>query len=461
MLYQQNKVGRRAQKIRFLAFFVLALLILTVAATVISRSIVVNQRTQRQYMLETKANVVKDQLNILKARVNAMGYMLMADEGQPTMFEEMAPLIIRGREAKMENLIRNVALAPDGVVQYVYPLQGNEPLIGYDLLAAASASEEVTNVLKKGNVCITPPMDLVQGGRGMNISQPVTLLGETESWGLVAIVVDTDKLVSSFMLTDFAAHQLNYSLEYVGMNGEYEMLARSGQVDKPVSLLFDTENLHWRLSVTGTMDSVGVFTVSCLYIAAVVISLLFASVAASQKQKRQMNRMFHELANTDSVTGCNTRHFVYEKLVDKASGAWHYSELNYSLAILDVDKFKTINDTYGHEVGDEVLQKIAQLLRASLSRNKGDCVIRFGGDEFVLLYGERTPEQLRDILYHVLVSARAIALPAYPDIHPTVSIGGVHPSQVPEEKRTYKGLLRLADEKLYQAKEEGRNRCVL
>lgn len=457
----QKKEERRAHRHRFWACFAVVCLLLSFLAAVYVDSLVSDNRDHRAYLLASKANDISDKLDMLIARVHVMEFMMMADDGEPEDFEVLAPLVLAGWDDSTREMVRNVALAPDGVVQYVYPLEGNEPLIGYSLWEAAAPSAEAVETLRKGRVYITPPIDLVQGGRGMNISLPVNIPGQDESWGIAAIVVDTDKLIASFSLRDFIAHQVEYSLDYENLYGEYENLVTSGEVKFPVYYEFKTENMQWRLAVSGTLEASSNFTIALLAVGVIAVSALLAANFANRHQRKRMSEIFRELANTDSVTGCATRHFVYEKLVDQESGQWRLDGMNYSLAILDVDHFKTVNDTYGHDVGDEVLQKIAALLMRSLAKNKGDCAIRFGGDEFVLLYGNRTPEQMKDILQHVLTAVRSIRVDGRPDICVSVSIGGVHPSQLGDREATYKNMLCAADDKLYQAKNAGRNRCVM
>lgn len=457
----QKKEERWAHRRRFWACFAVVCLLLSFLAAIYVNSLVEDNRNHRAYLLASKANDISDKLDMLIARVHVMEFMLMADDDEPEDFEVLAPLVLAGWDDSTREMVRNVALAPDGVVQYVYPLEGNEPLIGYNLWEAAAPSAEAVETLRKGRVHITPPIDLVQGGRGMNISLPVNIPGQDESWGIAAIVVDTDKLIASFSLRDFIAHQVEYSLDYKNLYGEYENLVTSGEVKFPVYYEFKTENMQWRLAVSGTLEAASNFTIALLVMGVIAVSALLSTNFANRHQRKRMSEMFRELANTDSVTGCATRHFVYEKLVDQESGQWQLDGLNYSLAILDVDHFKTVNDTYGHDVGDEVLQKIAALLMRSLAKNKGDCAIRFGGDEFVLLYGNRTPEQMKDILQHVLTAVRGIQVDGRPDICVSVSIGGVHPSQMVDREATYKNMLCAADDKLYQAKNAGRNRCVM
>ncbi|MBR6753208.1 MAG: sensor domain-containing diguanylate cyclase [Clostridia bacterium] len=456
----QKQEKKRTYWFRFLGYFVIMAAILSTIAGVFISSLIHEQRTHKQYLLESKGHDMELQMSLLIDRVHAMRFMLMAEQGQPESFDVLAPLILKGWDDKTESFVQNVALAPQGIIRYVYPMKGNEMLVGYDLWKAAAPNSEAVETLRQGKVYITPPIDLVQGGRGMNICLPITLPGEADSWGMAAIVVDTDKLVRSFGLKDISEHGAGYSLEYRDMEGNYVTMASRGKLEQPVIYEFQTESMQWRLSMTGTLDKAGVWTVVLLCAATFVVSLLLASNLAGRKLKKQMTVLFRELANTDSVTGCSSRHFVYEKLVDQKSGSWNYPEMKYSLAILDVDHFKDVNDTLGHEVGDIILQEMAKILLNSLSRDKGDCAIRFGGDEFVLLFGNRSREQVKDILTHILSSVRMLDIPEMKGMQVSVSIGGVHPDEMQEEA-TYKNMLRTADEKLYRAKESGRNRCIV
>lgn len=456
----QKKDKNRAYWCRFLVYFAIVAIILSSVVGVYIGSLVNGQKTHKLYLLESKADDIEDQMSLLIDRVHAMRFMLLADEGQPDSFDELAPLILKGWDDKTESFVKNVALAPEGIIQYVYPFNGNEVLVGYNLWDASAPNPEAVETLQQGKIYITPPIDLIQGGKGMNICLPITLNGETTPWGMAAIVVDVDKLVQSFGLKDFSDHDAGYSLEYKDMNGDYITMASRGKLADPVFHEFRTENMYWRLSMTGALDKAGLWGIILVSVGGLVLSLLLASNLAGRKLKKQMAVLFRELANTDSVTGCSSRHFVYEKLVNQEDGTWKYPEMKYSLAILDVDHFKDVNDTLGHEVGDIILQEMAKILLNAVNREKGDCAVRFGGDEFVLLFGNRSREQVRDILNHILSSVRQLSIPEMKGMQVSVSIGGVHPDEMTDDP-TYKNLLHAADEKLYRAKESGRNRCIM
>ena len=125
--------------------------------------------------------------------------------------------------------------------------------------------------------------------------------------------------------------------------------------------------------------------------------------------------------------------------------------------MVDIDRFKQINDTYGHKVGDDVLKQVANVLHQTA--RKQDMVCRLGGEEFLVICPEAQPDQA--YLYaerlRQSVAASNIHSAAGPDFHLTVSIGLANktPGLLNVEM-----LLQLADKRLYAAKKGGRNMTV-
>jgi diguanylate cyclase (GGDEF)-like protein len=125
----------------------------------------------------------------------------------------------------------------------------------------------------------------------------------------------------------------------------------------------------------------------------------------------------------------------------------------FALAIGDLDHFKRLNDTHGHETGDRALRSFARTLRASVRAE--DLICRFGGEEFVLVFPRRTARQASDVLRRtqeeLVVTTTRSNVPGF-----TVSYGVTDSSQA----GTLEELLRIADMHLFRAKHEGRNRIV-
>lgn len=173
----------------------------------------------------------------------------------------------------------------------------------------------------------------------------------------------------------------------------------------------------------------------------------------------------HELATRDAMTGLkNFRgfnlHVVEEmkKAIDR--------KLSLGLVIIDVDKFKVFNDTYGHQQGDEVLKVVGRTLQSSVRKN--DFVARYGGEEFVMVITDATEDGVKNVCEKVRqnIQAAQVEYLGHPGqtLSVTASFGGICISAgFLHQNRTqdYKFFLEYADKNLYEAKEQGRNRSVV
>lgn len=131
-----------------------------------------------------------------------------------------------------------------------------------------------------------------------------------------------------------------------------------------------------------------------------------------------------------------------------------------SLAIIDIDHFKALNDNYGHVAGDKCLKKIARLLKQQTKRPTDMCA-RYGGEEFVLVYGNTDIKQAQILLQRLLTAIRELAIPnknspTAPFI--TASIGLA--TMLPDMNNTQAQLIKSADTMLYMAKENGRDQII-
>ncbi|HLD30423.1 MAG TPA: sensor domain-containing diguanylate cyclase [bacterium] len=162
-----------------------------------------------------------------------------------------------------------------------------------------------------------------------------------------------------------------------------------------------------------------------------------------------------ELAVTDALTGLYVLKFFKERLDEEIKRASRFSQ-KVSLLLLDIDFFKKINDTYGHQAGDAVLEKLAETLRGCL--RPADIVARYGGEEFaVLLICCSRPEALELGERIRQETEKSATLFKENPIRCTVSVGA---ASFPEDALNPEQLIRKADEALYRAKRAGRNRVV-
>jgi diguanylate cyclase (GGDEF)-like protein len=175
-----------------------------------------------------------------------------------------------------------------------------------------------------------------------------------------------------------------------------------------------------------------------------------------------LNAQLVTLARTDGLTGLVNRRHLFELLAGELARA-ERSGHDVAIAMLDVDHFKQVNDTWGHDAGDAVLQTVAAVLKREVRAH--DIVARYGGEEFVVVLVEPEAAHTAEVLERLRVEvARAVTrLPLRPDaagareIRVTISAGYV---VCPEDAGDLDALLVAADAALYSAKREGRDRVV-
>jgi len=167
-----------------------------------------------------------------------------------------------------------------------------------------------------------------------------------------------------------------------------------------------------------------------------------------------VNKKLHYLATTDFLTDIFNRREIFER-ADVEMERAKRENFNFGLALLDLDNFKEINDTYGHHMGDITLVKLAGLMRSSIRGY--DAVGRIGGDEFLIFFSLKSEKQLRSILgrLHEKIQGVVITTDDGLSFEPKASIGAVCYSALQHEDITIKDLLVYADEALYKSKESG------
>ena len=166
----------------------------------------------------------------------------------------------------------------------------------------------------------------------------------------------------------------------------------------------------------------------------------------------EMVERLTDLATRDPLTGIHNRRFLYdagEMLVASAER----NSLQLTTAMIDMDHFKKVNDQFGHDCGDLVMKRVAQLLRKMVRHT--DIVARIGGEEFAILAVNMDPAKAEEFFERVRAAIEHETIHFHGNqVKVTASIG----VSLPMHKGDLGSLLRQADRMLYKAKENGRNR---
>ncbi len=183
-----------------------------------------------------------------------------------------------------------------------------------------------------------------------------------------------------------------------------------------------------------------------------IISLInIQYVSVLYKRDQEQTRAVMKYNNThDQLTGLYNRRFFYEEM-NNALKTTH----TYSIAMIDIDGFKSINDTYGHKFGDVALTSLASLLMENVSEK--DIVVRWGGEEFIIYMPDTSESQALQNLTTILnkVEKNQITIDNT-TIHFTVTMG----LSVSDNISNYEKVINDADEKLYHGKRHGKNRII-
>jgi diguanylate cyclase (GGDEF)-like protein len=158
----------------------------------------------------------------------------------------------------------------------------------------------------------------------------------------------------------------------------------------------------------------------------------------------------------DQLTGFYNRRYIEEAIDPILNNAKRKGEA-IGILILDIDHFKEVNDTYGHDVGDLVLKSVAQAIKESI--RESDIPIRFGGEEFLVLLTNVKPGESENIAEKIRkkVENKVISLPNKTTLKKTISIGV---SEIPTDTDKFWQAVKFGDVALYKAKESGRNKVV-
>lgn len=373
--------------------------------------------------------------------------------------------------------LRNIGLAPDNIVRFVYPVQGNEAALGLRYEDQQDQWPAVRRAIESGGPVLAGPVKLLQGGRGLINRTPV-FRPDGSYWGLLSVVIDFDSMLDALGVADDSI--MHYALRGSdGLGTQGAMITGDPAVfgQDPILMSLQVPGGSWQLAAIprqGWLEpAVNGWLVVGYYGTALVLTLLLWAVLreraraqratrALQKANRRLsavNEELERLSETDPLTGLPNR----RGLDDVLQVEWRRSRRHgepLSLLIVDVDEFKRYNDTYGHPQGDACLQRVADTMQ-QMAQRSGEFLARIGGEEFVLVMpdsgmaeAELQAERLRAAIEALAIPHRLS--PVLPVV--TVSIGIATLSE--DAPATLSELMQQADEALYQAKHLGRNRVV-
>ncbi len=405
-----------------------------------------------------------------------VGFLRAVEEPVPEQVEAALSTIAQG-----DGKIRNIGLAPDNVLRYLYPLKDNEKALGLRYADLPAQWPSVELAMQRRDSVLAGPVDLVQGGRAVINRTPV-YREDGSYWGIISMVIDLDKLVEAAELEDIS-DGLEIALQSVmdvSRGNGWILPARPGLTEDALRLEIAVPGGHWMLFARPSggwhfhAASLWITRVALSILLLLLISFVLALIGSLSRSRSLASRLgeaneklssnnetLQYLARFDPLTNLPNRRYFDETLA-RTWGFCERQELPLSVLMVDVDHFKAVNDQYGHAVGDRCLERVASLILKNLQRGD-DFAARYGGEEFVVLLPGSESVQAMALAEKI---RRAIAgtliLPDGADsersFRITASVGVA--THLPGEPDTAADTCREADQALYAAKRAGRN-CVM
>ncbi|MCW8335403.1 diguanylate cyclase [Vibrio paucivorans] len=422
-------------------------------------------RNQTTFIRESLLIRAKEELSIIRSELEAAvvsdiyvanslaAFVTVNPSGDFDNWDKMASNIIReGKHIKV------IGLAPGDIIRHIYPLKGNERALNLDYRTVPAQWRSVEKAREIQEIFIAGPVSLVQGSRALIARVPIFTdpPQNTQYWGVCSVVIDLESL---FQSVGIKAFEHKYHLAMKGVDSEGD----SGAIFFGDQTIFDNAFSRevvrfpygsWIIAASEKNDLLKQLpwyrtNIVRLFGYPIMALLIFSFVAIYRLYAVANKRSLH-----DELTKLpNRRYFMYT-LEHHFDQVQHNGQKEtFALLNIDLDKFKAINDLYGHAAGDKVLIACAERIKSVLRTS--DVVARVGGDEFLVLLPRISNKNDVDVINIELQKAICLTPVIYEQhlISVHVSVGYAFYNK---DVLDIEGMLKKADENMYEEKRRHR-----
>lgn len=421
--------------------FVLAMVIYSLVMHDIWQEIQSEKHNRAVLNAQNRAVSLEKDIEEIYGVVSALEIVLAdGDNWQVLDFDKTAKRLM-----KYHPYIFGLQLAPQGKVTKVYPYDGNKAFF-LDLLQDEKRGPISRYAKDTGKTIIQGPADLIQGGKGIALRHPVYKTDESGQkvfWGFTIAIIKVPDVFRA-TIENFNSFEYAYTLDFFcPVCQDWHTMLTSGQemVD-PEIVEFQVLDTRLKLAIMPAEGWYNYLEILPHGVFGFFLVLLFTVMSYMVLRLLEAKRMFSQMSLMDGLTGLgNKRSFdlSLEHLVQEGS--------SFGLCYIDVNYFKTVNDRFGHNVGDALLKTVAKRIQ----ENTGYSAFRIGGDEFVILVDEEVEEARYKQFKENIDQAFAQRVRCLDKkLHITVSLGF---ARYPEDGQDVQQVIALADQRMYADKE--------
>lgn len=435
--------------------------------TLSNTNFIQNQRLMLSSIARSQATEIERSLSLSFTSTRILAHQLSLTDKKLDHFDSYAKNIMQSIPG-----IDSMQLAPGGIIEHIYPLEGNEDALGLDVLNHPKYSEAAYTAIKNHNMIMIGPLSLVQGGSAVISRMPIYEAAQgpksSEFWGFASALIMLTPLINNTGIHELEneGYAIKIEREHADSNEIFQFYnpIKPLNPDTLVQAGIGLPTGTWTLSISNDISSniitrtFNMLLITILLATACSLSLYHILIRPIELQKEVNNKTLElkELAFKDPLTSLPNRRY----LNDHFHQIIHQIKENQTLGAFiyfDLDNFKSINDTIGHDVGDKVLVEVAK--RLSQHKREQDILIRLGGDEFAIVVTQANSVQdIKDIAQEILSSTQEIIHIGHREFKQSTSLGI---TLIPEHGSQILELMRCADVALYEAKRRGKNQFVV
>ncbi|CEO41820.1 sensor domain-containing diguanylate cyclase [Photobacterium kishitanii] len=418
---------------------------------------------KQQFELQSKKNnlaleqcvskIINNEINNIVVSLKTFNLLFKSYDYNPSKFESLAEKIIATNKS-----ISELQFAPQGIIQMTYPHSKTNSAIGHDLNRLKKRKNGVSLSIKNKSFTFIGPVKLIQNNQLAFILRLPIFDESLDFVGFIIAISGVENISKKLPFKDYL-----YKVD--GFNPDGDMLTIfDNRVDKSSGVVnvfnVAVPNGQWVFSMKKPTYNAYEYNI----IRVLLYVMVFVCLFYIYKREREIalkntlivddNNMLRQVSFTDELTNIPNRRYMNEKI--KQIFSTHIT-LTHSIAFLDIDHFKRVNDTYGHDAGDKVLKEFADICLNNV--RSSDVLARWGGEEFILFLDRTGKDNAEEVCARILNTVEQHQF-LFKDqvIRITTSIGLASFSPQDDQIEV---VLKGIDEALYSSKNNGRNRITI